>query len=265
MTFSFKHNFQCQNCRWTYEVTTRGAAMTEPPLLPGGSRTLHSELQGEKCHGLMRFVDTVVLPPNEAKLLNRCLEEMRAGTGAPSKVACEAALATAWQKALNAGKYLPSQSPPEEFWKQIQSAQRGKNERMAALRPDNAREAIDKVISDGAGRDLRTLAVAFDTSAKRWKTGYSAGLGGVVWSRVRGVVQVDRNAAQLKPLVDALNTVVWQRDLGREVWVCAEVDAAAKALLDGWSFSKLTFSAAEYPSGYWRTIEACGHCSQWCG
>ncbi len=264
MSFTFNHKFQCQSCRWTYGITTKGAAMTEPPLLPGGSRTLHSELEEGRCNGIMRYVESTVLPPDEAKLLNRCLQEMRAGTGAPLKVACEAALTTAWQKGLTAGIYHPDQSPPEDFWQKIQTAQESKNRAMAALRPNTAQEAIDKVISDGAGRDLRTLAVAFDKSTKRWKTGYSAGLGGVVWSRVRGVVQVNQNADRLKPLVDALNKVEKKPDLNREVWVCAEVDAAAKALLDGWSFDNLSFSAAEYPNGYWRTIEACGHCGQWC-
>ncbi len=265
MTFTFNHKFQCQHCRWTYDVTTKGAAMTEPPLLAGGSRTLHNELvDTARCLGLMRYVDSTVLPPEESRLLNRCMAEMRAGTGAPSKVACEAALATAWQKALATGKYLPEQSPPDGFWQKIQTAQESKNRQLDALRPKSASEAIDKVISDGAGRDLRTLAVAFDTSTKTWKTGYSAGLGGVGWSRVKGVVQVDRNADRLKPLVDALNKVEWKSELGREVWVCAEVDAAARALLDGHKFDNLSFSAAEYPSGYWRTIDACGHCSQWC-
>lgn len=263
MTYLYKHEFLCGGCRSVIVKETKSAALTEPPLLIHGVRTLHcEEIPLSKCPGRLGFHRTTIVPPREDKLLRLTLQNMKMGTGKPLKVECQAAIDAMWAKGLANGTFSPEMTAPDEhYWMTIQSAQERLNAEAASRRPANAKQALDKAILDGAGRDLRTLAVAFNKTTKDWVTGYSAGSAG--WTRTRG--SVTHADVTLAPLVAELNRVRKVADLGREVWVCAEVDAAAKALKKGWTLGSLSFAAAEYPGQHWRDIEACAHCAQWCG
>ncbi len=265
MAFLFRHTFRCRNCSWEYVVDTRGNAMTEVPVLPEGTRTLHSELDPRNtCFGIVGYAFSSVAPPRESTLLKLCLMFMKPGMGRPLKTACEEAIQQGVAHGRDRGRLHPDQALPEDFWTRVQAAQEGVNRRREALKPSNAREALDKVIHVGGGRDFRTMAVAFNKKTGAWKTGYSAGLGGLVWSRRHGSVTANPHDEKVQPLVDVLNDVNKVASLDREVWVCAETDAAVKALREGWFLGDLEFAAAEYPDGLWRNIKACGHCEQWC-
>ena len=265
MTFKYDHKFQCQNCRATFSVKTKGSSVVEPPLLSGGVRTLHCEHdERATCMGILRYVGTKVTPVPEQEYISHALRFMIMGEGVPGKGECLKAIDMMWNDGLSKGKYHPDMEVPEGLWESVQAAQARLNKEAEARRPKTAKQALDKVIEDGAGRDLRTLAVAFNKKTGKWKTGYSAGLGDLVWSRVAGQIQVAPALVAVNPLLAELQKVNKDVSLGREVWVCAEVDAAVKALRDGWSLDDLSFAAAEYPSGYWRDIEACPHCRQWC-
>lgn len=265
MTFKYDHEFQCQGCRTVISVKTKGNAMVEPPLLAGGSRTLHCEHdERSSCMGLLRYTRTKVTPVSDQQYIGHALRFMVVGNGVPSKVACLKAIDDMWLDGLARGLYHSDMGKPEALWESVQGAQARVNDEAERRRPKNAQDALKKVIEDGAGRDMRTLAVAFNRKLYQWKTGYSAGCGGLVWSRNNGHIQVFPVTAIINPLMAELEKVNKVPELGREVWVCAEVDAAVKALQAGWSLDDLSFAAAEYPNGYWRDIEACGHCSQWC-
>jgi hypothetical protein len=265
VTFKYDHKFQCKNCRTVFSVKTKGDAVVEPPLLEGGARTLHCEQdKSSNCFGLIRYVGTTVTPLSLQEYMSYALRFMSIGDGVPSKLECQSAIDKAWADGLQKGVYHADMSRPDDLWESVQAAQARLNREAEARRPKTAQQALRKVIDDGAGRDLRTLAVAFDNRTKKWKTGYSAGLGGLTWSRHAGQIQTAPATPTIAALVAKLNTVNKDASLGREVWVCAEVDAAVKAMKEGSSLSDLSFAAAEYPNGYWRDIEACAHCSQWC-
>lgn len=265
MTFLYRHTFTCQVCAGRVIRETRGHAMVEQPLLKNGVRTLHCEEDSATplCLGKMTWVGTVTVPPKESELVRLALRHMVTTVGVPLKPECVAAINAMWNAGLADGTFSQEMELPDNLWKTVQGARERDNDYRESLRPKNAVQALNKAIADGAGRDQRTLAVAYNPSTKESVTGYSAGEGTAGFRRHQGAVV--RADGLFAPLVSTLNSVERKAGLGgREVWVCAEIDAATKALRKGWSLSELKFAAAEYKGEGWRHIEACPHCSQWC-
>lgn len=261
--------YRCNSCQTSAEVTVKQNSTTNPPadLVDGETRPGHWQYDPKsRCLGIFLYQREAVLPPKDAALLKACLAYMKLSTEVPPKIDCEAAIDAGVKDLIASGAVFADFAPPADLWLKVQDAAKQKYREREALKPRTAKEALDNAIRQGASRDGRTLCVAFNVETRQYVTGYSAGLGGLTWGRSKdGAISATPADAKLKDLVETLEGVRKVSDLGREVWVCGEIDSAVKAIRDkGWSLGKLRFAAAEYKDDRWRDIEACGHCGQWC-
>jgi len=137
--------------------------------------------------------------------------------------------------------------------------------------PSNAKEALNYYLKRNTGTlvsGMKTICALF-LSGKGCVIGRSGGPNTKIWERTTdgGVtVKSTESAATRSALADFAGTLstVEKKITNREVWDCAEVDAAVKAILKGWTnYTKFTFWCAEWPGDKPRYIDACQHCSQW--
>jgi hypothetical protein len=167
-----------------------------------------------------------------------------------------------------------AKSPQEQRNAAAEAAAKKEAERKEAAKiPNNAAEALNHYLKqnrDVLHRGMRTLCAMFVKEKSDYVTGRSGGPNTKIWER-QGV-QVTFKATvpaadrvKLTFFAKHLTDVKLDRTLGREVWDCAEVDAAVNAILKKrWTqVSKFTFRCAEWPGAESRFIDACAHCRQW--
>jgi hypothetical protein len=277
--FKFRFNYVCGICGYGHVELGSGELGDNPPTLPKGTRTLHCELGLSQqvfnfktnlletkpvgCFGLMNYRRTEVILFREAELLNKASYTCWEQGVQDNKQAYEAVLKPWWSKLQESSKMHPGTNMPDEFWSDVRKAVIKRRQQLDAQKPKTALEAAALAIQSKSGVEGRTLCAAFDKSTRRFKVGSSGGKYTQIWSRVNGNVVCSNKDERLKPLVEQLNSVAKKVDLGREVWVCAEIDATVKALLDGWNMTNLRWAAKEMQNAQWRDIQACKHCEQW--
>ncbi len=138
--------------------------------------------------------------------------------------------------------------------------------------PTSARKAINRYFSQRRDSLLGqgTFCAAFNPSTSQYVIGKSGGPGTKIWKQSAGGVVLNDDVsamtkAKLAALAKALSAVE-KREGSREVWACAEVDAAVKAICEkNWELHQLKFCCAEWPAGgkVPREILPCSNCSQW--
>lgn len=280
MYFKYQFVYKCLGCGWRYSKLGSGEKGDNPPTLDGGPRTLHSEM-GEKtqyydektnrlltvpvsCHGVLMYQSTTVILDRVADLLSKASYKCVMDNLDDNKQAYEKALGDYWKSLQAKGKIDATMSIPDTLWSDLREAHLQRKKQLKAQQPQTAWDAVALAVQYGANVEGRTLCVAFNNASKRFKAGSSAGKYTKIWSRGNsGTVTCSNADPRLQPLTDALNGVTKKSALGREVWVCAEIDATAKALLEGWNISDLRWACKEYQDKGWRDIKACGHCTQW--
>lgn len=291
MKFFLNHEYRCMACGKIYILSGSEDIYSSPPLLTKSQETINREIDAQKksgktkkeivviredarilhceydekhskCWGILRYIKSSPKPIEMQKCINETLKYL--GTSdQPTLNNCQVAIERMRDALTKQMITLPFLD--DDFWMEISQAQKERIRLAASFQLQNSKQALDQAIRQGRGKDGRTLAVAWNKSKKEYVTGSSGGLGNLTWRRdENGKVNISESDEKLDPLIDALNEVELKPALNREVWVCAEVDAAVKALKKGWHLNEITFACAEAPEHDWRFIDACAHCRQWC-
>ncbi|MGA9670407.1 MAG: hypothetical protein WBQ94_14435, partial [Terracidiphilus sp.] len=267
MYFKFEFIYTCQNCAATLQRFGSGEKGDNPPILKCGPRTLHCECDKDDawispnpnnpsltirgynkgCYGIMRYTRTQILLVRESELLNKAANQCLLSKVGDSKTEIQGVIDKFSKDLKSKGQLEESMQLPDDFWKSVQLAYKGRKEQLTAQTPKTAWDAVLLAIQSKAYVEDRTLCVAFNKSNKKFKTGNSGGKHTKIWKRIDGQVECTNPDVRLKPLADKLSGI--EKKLEREVWVCAETEATVKALLEGWKLEDLSWAAMELQKG----------------